>query len=307
MAVNQMGLDKSRCVIIEDSGIGLGAAKAAGIRCIVTKSSYTSGEDFSGADMVVDELGDNPATGVTLSVLESLVQASIPASPMGKARQKDPFKHGLEPEYPEWEVEPKAPLGEVGGDPFKHGLEPEYPYWEPAPSKPAFGQVGGDTRKRYGLEPEYPDWEQAPPKPAFGQVGGETINKNGVSPVFPSWKIPEPVAKPSPPNTSGDPLRHRLEAEYPDWEPAQPSAPPPGSKVGGYGPTRYRVKQMWPAWKEPPPRAPPVAPGDEKDPFKHGLEPEYPGWEVAPSPPALGEVGDSTGRKQGLAPVFPNK
>jgi HAD superfamily hydrolase (TIGR01509 family) len=39
MAVDELGLDKTRCVIVEDSFIGLGAAKAAGISCIVTKSS----------------------------------------------------------------------------------------------------------------------------------------------------------------------------------------------------------------------------------------------------------------------------
>jgi HAD superfamily hydrolase (TIGR01509 family) len=74
MAVDKMGLDKSKCVIVEDSHIGLGAALAAGITCIVTKSSYTANEDFTGADMVVDELGDDPATGVTLETLESLLQ-----------------------------------------------------------------------------------------------------------------------------------------------------------------------------------------------------------------------------------------
>ena len=73
MAVDEMGLDKSKCVIVEDSGIGLGAAVAAGISCIVTKSSYTAGEDFSRANMVVEELGDDPATGVTLETLEGLL------------------------------------------------------------------------------------------------------------------------------------------------------------------------------------------------------------------------------------------
>lgn len=74
LAVEEMGLDKSRCVIVEDSGIGLAAAKAAGISCIVTKSSYTAGEDFTAADMIVDELGDNPSTGVTLETLASLLK-----------------------------------------------------------------------------------------------------------------------------------------------------------------------------------------------------------------------------------------
>ena len=74
MAVDTMGLDKSKCVIVEDSGIGLGAAVAAGISCIVTKSSYTAGEDFSKADMVVEELGDDPSSGVTLETLTGLLK-----------------------------------------------------------------------------------------------------------------------------------------------------------------------------------------------------------------------------------------
>ena len=74
LAVDSMGLDKSKCVIVEDSHIGLGAAMAAGISCIVTKSSYTAGEDFTGAAMVVDELGDDPSSGVTLETLTSLLK-----------------------------------------------------------------------------------------------------------------------------------------------------------------------------------------------------------------------------------------
>lgn len=74
MAVNEMGLDKSRCVIVEDTHIGLGAAKAAGISCIVTKSSYSAGEDFTGADTIVEELGDSADTGVTLEKLTSLLK-----------------------------------------------------------------------------------------------------------------------------------------------------------------------------------------------------------------------------------------
>jgi len=78
MAVDKMGLDKSKCVIIEDSGIGLRSAMAASIACLVTKSSYTAGEDFTGASMVVDELGDDPETGVTLNTLEGLL--TVPTS-----------------------------------------------------------------------------------------------------------------------------------------------------------------------------------------------------------------------------------
>jgi len=73
MAIESMKLDKSRCVIVEDTHIGVGAAVAADISCIVTVSSYSAGEDFTGAKMVVDELGDDPENGVTLDTLSSLL------------------------------------------------------------------------------------------------------------------------------------------------------------------------------------------------------------------------------------------
>ena len=41
---------RTKCVVIEDSQNGLEAAKAAGMNCIVTISSYTGGEDFRLAD-----------------------------------------------------------------------------------------------------------------------------------------------------------------------------------------------------------------------------------------------------------------
>jgi len=47
-----------RCVVIEDSVIGMQAAKAAGMRCIVTKSTYTENESFDSADAIFDCIGD---------------------------------------------------------------------------------------------------------------------------------------------------------------------------------------------------------------------------------------------------------
>lgn len=57
MAAEDLGLDPSKCVVLEDSHIGLMAARAAGMACIVTKSTYTGEEDFTGAQLVVDDLG----------------------------------------------------------------------------------------------------------------------------------------------------------------------------------------------------------------------------------------------------------
>ena len=73
MAVEEMGLDKDRCIVVEDTHIGKEAALAAGIKCIVTKSSYSADEDFTGASMIVDELGEHSETGVTIETLTSLL------------------------------------------------------------------------------------------------------------------------------------------------------------------------------------------------------------------------------------------
>jgi HAD superfamily hydrolase (TIGR01509 family) len=56
LAVNELDLDKSRCLIVEDSGIGYAAASSAGICCIVTKSVYTEHENFDGADLIITDL-----------------------------------------------------------------------------------------------------------------------------------------------------------------------------------------------------------------------------------------------------------
>jgi beta-phosphoglucomutase-like phosphatase (HAD superfamily) len=58
-----------RCVVIEDSYIGLCSAKSAGMHCVVTKSSYTQNEDFSQADAVFDRIGDAGDERFTLSDL----------------------------------------------------------------------------------------------------------------------------------------------------------------------------------------------------------------------------------------------
>jgi len=72
LAAERLGWDCCRCVVIEDSNNGLRAALGAGMRCIVTKSSYTGDEDFTGADLVVPELGDGPAVRVRLNDLRAL-------------------------------------------------------------------------------------------------------------------------------------------------------------------------------------------------------------------------------------------
>ena len=71
LAAETMGLDKAECVVVEDSGIGLQAAKAAGMACLVTISTYTGGDDFKAADRIVDELA---SAGVTLAEMKKLLK-----------------------------------------------------------------------------------------------------------------------------------------------------------------------------------------------------------------------------------------
>jgi HAD superfamily hydrolase (TIGR01509 family) len=62
-AIYRLALAKLSCsteemVVVEDSRNGLLAAHGAGVRCVVTVSTYTHGEDFSEAALVVTSLGD---------------------------------------------------------------------------------------------------------------------------------------------------------------------------------------------------------------------------------------------------------
>ena len=73
LAAKQLNLDPPKCVVIEDSNNGLRAAKAAGMKCVVTISSYTADEDFALADRVVSDLGDLPTIEIGISDLKKLV------------------------------------------------------------------------------------------------------------------------------------------------------------------------------------------------------------------------------------------
>ena len=58
LALDRLGVSAEEAVVVEDSSNGLRASLAAGIRTIVTVSSYTLDEDFRGASLVVSSLGD---------------------------------------------------------------------------------------------------------------------------------------------------------------------------------------------------------------------------------------------------------
>ena len=64
-ALKHLGVSPDEAIVVEDSNNGLRAARAAGLRTLVTVSSYTVDENFDGAALVVTSLGDpdgEPAT-----------------------------------------------------------------------------------------------------------------------------------------------------------------------------------------------------------------------------------------------------
>jgi len=61
LALERLGAAPDQALIVEDSRNGLLAAVAAGVRCLVTLSSYTWDEDMSEALLVVSDLGEPDA------------------------------------------------------------------------------------------------------------------------------------------------------------------------------------------------------------------------------------------------------
>jgi len=64
LTLERMGLEPQECLAFEDSHNGLLAAKHAHLPTVISPSYYTTGEDFSLADLVIDHLGepDRPFT-----------------------------------------------------------------------------------------------------------------------------------------------------------------------------------------------------------------------------------------------------
>ena len=56
-ALERLGVEAAVAVAVEDSVVGLQAAKAAGLACVVVVNDYTREEDFDDADLVLDGFG----------------------------------------------------------------------------------------------------------------------------------------------------------------------------------------------------------------------------------------------------------
>jgi HAD superfamily hydrolase (TIGR01509 family) len=57
-ALEKLGLAPEACLAFEDSENGLRAARGAGLRTVITVNDYTRDQDFTGAAIVLDHLGE---------------------------------------------------------------------------------------------------------------------------------------------------------------------------------------------------------------------------------------------------------
>ncbi|HEY4026908.1 MAG TPA: HAD-IA family hydrolase [Candidatus Dormibacteraeota bacterium] len=63
-ALECLGLTAAEAMAVEDSGVGVQAAKAAGLYCVAVPSELTGGHDFTRADLVLRSLADAQFTEV---------------------------------------------------------------------------------------------------------------------------------------------------------------------------------------------------------------------------------------------------
>ena len=77
LVLSDLGVEGCECLCIEDSRNGLMAARAVGMRTVITASLFTSHEDFSGADLILRNLATpwssaefNPYTSMMNQPLE---------------------------------------------------------------------------------------------------------------------------------------------------------------------------------------------------------------------------------------------
>ncbi len=73
LAAHKLGLKPEECCVVEDTENGLKAAKAAGMKCIVTRSRYSKDEEFSQADLIVNSLGEG-SDRVNIDTIASFFQ-----------------------------------------------------------------------------------------------------------------------------------------------------------------------------------------------------------------------------------------
>lgn len=80
LASRRAQVNPAKCCVVEDSRIGMQAAKAAGMTCVITKSSYTAEENFDVADAIFDCIGEAGQERFSLKDLSALLDKKAKVS-----------------------------------------------------------------------------------------------------------------------------------------------------------------------------------------------------------------------------------
>jgi len=75
--LDKMGLKAEECIAIEDSYNGVAAATKINIPTLITVNNYTAHDDFAGAMIVVNELGDDSTSCEVVTIDDSLDEKSV--------------------------------------------------------------------------------------------------------------------------------------------------------------------------------------------------------------------------------------
>ncbi|MFH1658702.1 MAG: HAD family hydrolase [Pseudomonadota bacterium] len=74
--LDRLALPADNCLAVEDSANGLDAARAAGLRCLVTPNDYTAGDDFSSAWRVLADLREVDLDAIAGPTISNLAHIS---------------------------------------------------------------------------------------------------------------------------------------------------------------------------------------------------------------------------------------
>ena len=86
--LKKLGIDPSEAIAIEDTQICLASALEAKLATIVTPTTFSTGQDFSGAASVVSHLGDRDEAATHLSGTSVLDEGLVTISSLGKLAGK---------------------------------------------------------------------------------------------------------------------------------------------------------------------------------------------------------------------------
>ena len=73
LCAKTLQINPENCFVIEDNRNGLLAAKAAGFNCLITSNDFSREEDFTEADILVNELGDGENIKITFKDLKQFI------------------------------------------------------------------------------------------------------------------------------------------------------------------------------------------------------------------------------------------